>query len=52
MHETAHIMFEREGSMGGGGGDVPKMEQREGTEEVDEEEMRRRWDDARVQKSM
>jgi hypothetical protein len=52
MHKCAHIMFEREGSIGGGGGDVPKMEQREGKKEADEEGMRRRWDDARVQKSM
>ena len=52
MHKRAHIMFEREGSIGGGGGDVPKMEQREGKKEEDEEGMWRRWDDARVQKSM
>jgi hypothetical protein len=45
-------MFEREGSTGGGGGDVPKMEQREGTKEVEETGVRRRWDDARVLKSM
>ncbi len=47
----AHIMFEREGSMGGGRGGVPKIEQRGGNEDAGTG-LRRRWDEATAKKSM